>query len=75
VCEKCFRCAYLGGLVFRGGKEVGTVRGELDVVDLVVELVGLDVLQLLTGLRNTSVRPSFVGDWRSEVSLPSGRTG
>ena len=41
---------HLGGLVFRCGKEVGTVGGELDVVDLVVELVGLDVLNLITGL-------------------------
>ena len=41
---------YLGGLVLGGGDEVGAVLRELDVVDLVVELVGLDVLQLLTGL-------------------------
>lgn len=41
---------YFGRFVFRGGDEVGAVGGELDVVDLVVELVGLDVLQLLTGL-------------------------
>lgn len=42
--------AYLGSLVFRSGKEIGAVTGELDVIDLVVELVGLDVLQLLAGL-------------------------
>lgn len=42
--------AYLGRLVFGGGDEVGAVGRELEVVDLVVELVGLDVLQLVTGL-------------------------
>ena len=46
--------AYLGGLVFGGSKEAGAVRGELNVVDLVVELVGLDILQLVTGLRIVS---------------------
>ena len=46
-------CAYLGGLVLGGSDEVGAVGGELDVVDLVVELVGLDVLQLLTGLSSS----------------------
>lgn len=42
--------AYLGGLVFRGGKEVAAVGRELNVVDLLVELVRLDVFQLFTGL-------------------------
>jgi hypothetical protein len=42
--------AYLGRLVFGSGDEVGAVGRELEVVDLVVELVGLDVLQLVTGL-------------------------
>jgi hypothetical protein len=45
-----FDSAYLGRLVFGGGDEVGAVGRELEVVDLVVELVGLDVLQLVTGL-------------------------
>ena len=48
------RLMYLGGLVLGGSDEVGAVGGELDVVDLVVELVGLDVLQLLTGLSSPS---------------------
>jgi hypothetical protein len=42
---------YLGGLVLGGSEEVGAVGGELEIVDLVVELVGLDVFQLLTGLK------------------------
>jgi hypothetical protein len=42
---------YLGRLVLGGSEEVGAVGGELEIVDLVVELVGLDVLQLLTGLK------------------------
>ena len=44
------REAYLGSLVLGSGDEVGAVGGELDVVNLVVELVGLDVLQLLARL-------------------------
>jgi hypothetical protein len=45
--------AYLGGFVFGGGKEVGAVGGELEVVDLMVKLMRLYVLQLLTGLKQT----------------------
>jgi hypothetical protein len=41
---------YLGGLVFGGGDEICAVCGELDVVDLKVELMCLNGLQLLTGL-------------------------
>ncbi len=44
------QAAYLGGLVFRGGKEVAAVGRELNVVDLLVELVCLDAFQLFTGL-------------------------
>lgn len=40
----------LGGLVFACGEEVGTVSGELDVVDLVVKFMGLDGLELFTSL-------------------------
>ena len=46
---------YLGRLVFGCGDEVGAVTGELNVVDLMVELVGLDVLDLVTGLEKRSV--------------------
>ena len=52
------RKTYLGGLVFRGGDKVGTVSVELDVVDLVVEFVGLDVLELFTGLQTFSQKSS-----------------
>lgn len=41
---------YLGTLVFACGDEVCSVRGELDVVDLVIEFMSLDVLKLLSGL-------------------------
>lgn len=50
VRKQCLKVAYLGRLVFGCGEEVGAVTGELDIVDLVVELVGLDGLELFTGL-------------------------
>lgn len=65
-------CAYLGGLVFGGSEEAEAVRRELDIVDLVIELVGLDVLQLFTGLRIVS---ALVHRARIKKSIPWGRTG
>ena len=50
---KCFRYvkkAHFCGLVSGCGDEVCAVCGELNVVDLKVELVGLDVFQLFTRL-------------------------
>lgn len=40
----------LGGLVFRGGDEVGSVGGPLEVGYLQVWLVDLDVVELFSGL-------------------------
>lgn len=48
--ERSIECAYLGRLVLGSGDEGGAVGGELDVVDLVVELVNLDVEELVTSL-------------------------
>lgn len=50
---------YLGGLVFAGSDEVGPVSVELDVVDLVVEFVGLDVFELFTGLQIVNILTSL----------------
>lgn len=63
---------YFGGFVSRCGDKVCAVRGELNVVDLKVELVGLDVFQLFARLFQ-SVSESFMPEYR--VDIPWHRTG
>ena len=48
------RETYLCGLVSGGGDKVCAVCGELNVIDLKVELVGLDVFQLFARLQSFS---------------------
>lgn len=49
-CKSVRLKTYLCGLVSGGGDKVCAVCGELNVVDLKVELVGLDVFQLFARL-------------------------
>lgn len=41
---------YFCGLISPSSDEVRAVSGELDIVDLLVELVRLDILQLISSL-------------------------
>lgn len=68
------RKTYLCGLVSGGGDKVCAVCGELNVVDLKVELVRLDVFQLFARL---SVVQSVSWSWilRDEVCIPWHHTG